>query len=161
MLLALGVGLLGAGDPAQAAFPGAQGKVFFGHDGDIWTMSANGTGATKLTTNLNAESNPAVSPNGSRVAYEFFSGIWVMNADGSSKKMLTDGLAVGSPDLDPAWSADGTRIAFSRGGDIWSMNANGTGQTNLTNTSGNEEYDPAFSPAGARSSTRARAASGR
>ncbi len=150
LLLALGVGLLGVGDPAQAAFPGAQGKVFFGHDGDIWKMSGNGAGATKLTTNFNAEGNPTVSPDGSRVAYEFFSGIWVMNADGTAKKMLTDGMAAGSPDQDPAWSADGTKIAFSRGGDIWSMNANGSGQRNLTNTSANEEYDPAFSPAGGK-----------
>jgi Tol biopolymer transport system component len=145
LLLALGMGLLGAGDPARAAFPGAQGKVFFGHDGDVWTMRADGTGATKLTTNFNAEANPAVSPDGSRVAYEFFRGIWVMNADGSAEKMLTDGETT---DEDPAWSADGTKIAFSRGGDIWSMNANGTGQKNLTKTPANEEYDPAFSPAG-------------
>lgn len=145
LLLALGVGLLGAGEPARAAFPGVPGKVFFGHDGDVWTMNADGSGATKLTTNYNAEGNPAVSPDGSRVAYEFLRGIWVMNADGSAKKMLTDGATT---DQDPAWSADGTRIAFSRGGDVWVMNANGLAQTNLTNTPGNEEYDPAFSPAG-------------
>ncbi len=150
LLLALGVGLLGAGDPARAAFPDTNGKIAFYKAGDIWSMNANGSGATKLTTNYNAEANPAVSPDGSRVAYEFYSGIWVMNADGTAEKMLTDGLAVGSPDEDPAWSADGTKIAFSRGGDIWSMNANGSGQKNLTNTPGPEEYDPAFSPAGGK-----------
>ena len=150
LLLAFGVGLLGTGEPARAAFPGTQGKVFFGQDGNIWSMNANGTGATQITTNYNPEDNPAVSPDGSRVAYEYYSGIWVMNSDGTAKKALTDGLAAGSPDLDPTWSADGTRIAFTRGGDIWSMNANGSGQRNLTNTSGPEEYDPAFSPAGGK-----------
>jgi Ca2+-binding RTX toxin-like protein len=134
--------------PADAAFPGTNGKIAFQRDGDVWTMNGDGTGVTKLTTNYNGEYNPAVSPDGSRIAYEFLRGIWVMNADGSDKKMLTDGNAT---DEDPTWSADGTRIAFSRnGGDIWVMNADGSGLTDLTNTPSNAERDPAFSPDGTR-----------
>ncbi|HET7272315.1 MAG TPA: hypothetical protein VFI90_14685 [Rubrobacter sp.] len=132
--------------PADAAFPGTNGRIAFYTGGDVWTMNGDGTGATKLTTNFNAEGNPAVSPDGSRIAYEFLRGIWVMNADGSGQKMLTDGNAT---DEDPTWSADGTRIAFSRnGGDIWVMNADGSGLTDLTNTPSNSERDPAFSPDG-------------
>ncbi len=103
---------------------------------------------TRLTTDGNAETDPAVSPDGSRIAYEFFSGIWVMNSDGTGKRRLTSGTLT---DSSPAWSADGTKIAFSRrlasgDEDIFVMNADGTGQKNLTNTPSNQEFDPAFSP---------------
>src|SRR3712207_7041278 len=70
-LLASGGLLAVAAGPAGATFAGANGKVAYHSNGDVWTMNADGTGATKLTTNLNAESNPAVSPDGSRIAYEF------------------------------------------------------------------------------------------
>ena len=136
--------------PSEAAFPGGNGKIALHRNGDIWSMNADGTGATKLTTNYNAEYNPAVSPDGSRIAYEFFRGIWVMNADGSGQRMLTDGSAT---DEDPAWSPDGTRIAFSRNGaDIWAINADGSGPTNLTNTpnTNDDEVEPAWSPDGTR-----------
>ena len=150
--LLAGWGLLAAAaGPAGATFAGVNGKVAFHSNGDVWTMNADGTGATKLTTNLNAESNPAVSPDGSRIAYEFFRGIWVMNADGTGQRMLTDGST--ATDEDPAWSADGTRIAFSRNGaDIWAMNADGSDPANLTNTPGtsDDEVEPAWSPDGSR-----------
>ncbi len=74
-LLASGAVLAAVAGPAEAAFVGGNGKVAFYRSGDVWTMNAGGTGATKLTTNYNAESNPAVSPDGSRIAYEFLRGI--------------------------------------------------------------------------------------
>lgn len=142
--------------PAEAAFPGKNGKIVFesGRSGyvDIYAMNPDGTGLKRLTTDGNAETNPAVSPNGSKIAYEFFRGIWTMNADGSAKKRLTDGTLT---DRDPTWSADGTKIAFTRilsSGDweIFVMNADGTGLKNLTNTPSNQERDPAFSPNGTK-----------
>jgi len=144
-LLASGALLAAVAGPAGATFAGGNDKVAYYSNGDVWTMNADGSGATKLTSDYNAESNPAVSPDGSRIAYEFFRGIWTMNADGTEKKKLTDGATT---DEDPAWSADGTRISFSRSGDLWLMNADGSSPTNLTNTSGNQEFDAAWSPLG-------------
>jgi dipeptidyl aminopeptidase/acylaminoacyl peptidase len=151
LLAALLLALSATAQPAGAAFPGVNGKVAFYTQGDVWITNADGTPPTRLTSNVNTEGDPAVSPDGSRIAYEFFGGIWVMNADGSAKKMLTDGSFV---DENPAWSADGQKLAFTRTGDIWSMNTDGTGQKNLTNNPENSERDPAFSPSGRIAYTR-------
>ena len=148
--------LVGLSGPAEAAFPGKNGKIVFesSRSGyvDIYAMNPDGTGLKRLTTDGNAETNPAVSADGSRIAYEFFRGIWVMNSDGTGKRKLTNGTLT---DSSPAWSADGTRITFSRrlasgDEDIFVMNADGTGQKNLTNTPDNQEFDPAFSPNGSQ-----------
>jgi Tol biopolymer transport system component len=100
LLLAL-VALLGA--PAQhanAAFPGKNGRIFFASDRDgdfeIYSMNPNGSGVTALTDNQELDNQPAVSPDGNRIA--FMSNrdggdldIWVMNADGSEQTQVTNG----------------------------------------------------------------------
>ena len=74
-LLASGALLAAVAGPSEATFAGGNGKVAFYRNGDVWTMNADGTGATRLTTNYNAEYNPAGSPDGSLIAYEFLRGI--------------------------------------------------------------------------------------
>lgn len=142
--------------PAEAAFPGKNGKIAFYRDGDVWTMNHSGTGVARLTTDYNAEANPSVSPDGSRIAYEFLRGIWVMKVDGTAKRQLTDGATT---DEDPAFSADGTKIAFSGalicphtiGRDIWVMNAtDGSEKTNLIDDEDTTDVKPVFSPDGTK-----------
>ena len=79
---------------------------------------------------------PSWSPDGKQIAYQAVGGgettINVMNTDGSTPKMLTNG----SIDLDPVWSPDGKTIAFIRSKAnkyaVWLMDADGQNQRQLT-----------------------------
>jgi dipeptidyl aminopeptidase/acylaminoacyl peptidase len=140
------------GRPTEAAFPGQNGNIAFERFGDVYLSAPDGSVARKID-GVGVQANPAVSPDGARVAYESGRGIWVMNADGTSQRRVSDGTnSTTFSDSDPAWSPDGGRIVFSRyqagDSDLWSANLEGTGQKNLTNTGGYDEMDPAWSPLG-------------
>ena len=117
-------------------------------DQEIYAMdSSDGSGVKKLTENGNHDVNPTWSPDGTRIAFERDYDIWVMNADGTGQKNLTDTTDSAS-EYEPDWSPDGAKIAFTRDGDIWVMDPDGTGQKNLTNTPALGEEYPAWSPNG-------------
>jgi Tol biopolymer transport system component len=133
--------------PAEAAFPGTNGKIAFERGLRIWVKNPSlGAAETKLRDDGVADKQPAFSPDGSRVAFMCSNEIYVTDADGSgTPRNLTN-----SPLLDwnPAWSHDGTRIVFQRRGsdnafNIWTMNADGTNPVQLTSDGGNTQ--PAWS----------------
>jgi trypsin len=71
--------------------------------------------------------------------------IWVMNADGKSKKNLTkDNVTL---DRHPVFSPDYKQIAFQRDGDIYTMEVtNTTTKVNITKTAGVDEETPHWGP---------------
>ncbi len=119
-------------------------------DDEIWSMYQDGSGLVRLTTSPGYDAEPAVSPDGHKIAFASFRtgvyccGIYVMSAtDGSGVVRLTDG-------REPTWSPDGSKIAFTRynGTDaaIYVMNAaDGSGVHQLTTSAGNNTQ-PAWSP---------------
>jgi Tol biopolymer transport system component len=119
---------------------------------EIYVMAGNGAHRRNLTRRPGQDHAPAWSPDGkiafASVRHGFLPAIWVMNADGSHQKRLSnvDGEY-------PAWSPDGTKIAFERntlgpsGWDLWVMNADGSGEKALLHSSADEK-GAAWSPNG-------------
>ena len=83
--------------PAQASFPGDNGRIVFetNRDGnsEIYSMNANGTGQTNLTRNSGTDKRPVYSPDGKKITFETnrkgdFE-VYRMNADGTKQNNLT------------------------------------------------------------------------
>jgi TolB protein len=144
-------------DPAQSDLY----VLYLGPDGSV-------VDKVKLTNTANySEEDPAVSPDGTRIAFarydpdSFRYDVYVMKAEPQSPtnrpKRLTAGPGGGNL---PDWSPDGAKIAFVRylppgegypdyqpNLEIFVMNANGTRKTNLTRNAASDA-EPAFSPDG-------------
>lgn len=144
-------------DGAPSWFPDSRTIAFVAETGegvgDIYSVGIDGRNRRQLTRHPAVDSAPAVSPDGTRIAFESDRDgnfeIYVMNADGSGVTRLTNDPA---RDGAPAWSPDGRRIAFTsdRGNrasaDVWIMDADGTNLQQLTNNLAN--WAPQFSPDG-------------
>ena len=82
---------------------------------DIYRKSVGGTAVVQLTNDPAHDVMPAISPDGTRVAFASDrDGSWdifVVSVDGGPSVQVTDGV---SSDLHPSWSPDGTTLAFCR-----------------------------------------------
>ena len=138
-------------------------RVAFDMLGDIYVMPIGGGTPTRIAEGLSYEQQPRWSPDGSRIAFVSDRGggdnIWIMNADGSSKKQLT------KEDFrllnQPSWSPDGRYIvakkhfttARSLGtGEVWLYHVDGGGGVLLVKRV-NEKHqkelgEPTFAPDG-------------
>lgn len=159
--------------------PNGNSIAFFSDRGgnpDIYIMKPDGSQVEQITRDAFAslyftksaeDRNPSWSPDGSQIAFE--SGrdnqmmtyvnhdIYVMSADGSTVKRLTDD---GADEGEPRWSPSGGLIAYTKmeyfsdqalienpTWDIYVMNVDGTQQMQLTKNPSNE-LEPSWSPDG-------------
>jgi putative hemolysin len=134
----------------QIVFDSTRGGVYR----DLYVMNRDGYDLSRLTREGDSIAGPW-SPDGTRIAYTSFglttSDIWVINADGTGQKNLTD-----TPDIDegfPSWSPDGQHIAFTSRRDgnneIYVMQADGTNASRWTDNPA-DDFAPAWSPDGAQ-----------
>jgi hypothetical protein len=135
--------------PAQAQFPGANGKIGFersdysphAFSNGIWTVDPDGGNLSLLIP----DSLPAWSADGTKIAFASTGGSWVASADGGNATFLTDG-------YDATWAPDGSKLAFTRNNakdvrQLWVVNVDGTNPRLLRN---GEAFDPSWSPDGTK-----------
>jgi Tol biopolymer transport system component len=146
-------------------------------DLDIYTMNIDGTDVRRLTNTPGYDGGPWWSPDGTKIVYRAWHPtdtalvsyrsllaqrlvrpnrmeLWVMNADGSNQRQITQ---LGGANFGPSWTPDGKRLIFSsnyrqpRSGnfDLFLINLDGTGLEQITTQ---ESFDgfPMFSPDGRR-----------
>jgi Tol biopolymer transport system component len=148
--------------PSPAALL-ANGQIVFVRDDaedgvtHLFTMRADGTHARQLTDSATGDRAPAVSPDGSTVAFvheleDLTPVIASIPIDGGTVTRLTDKrLFVSGP---PAWSPDGSRIAFAAhdgdGQRLFVMNTDGSDVRPITDPDRFWVTGAAWSPDGTR-----------
>jgi Tol biopolymer transport system component len=93
---------------------GASGRIVFlglaNGGSTIFTMDGDGQNMTQLSVGF----TPAISPDGSQIAFHSYAStkdIFVMNSDGSEVQRL---IHDSTYEFRPAWSADGLHVAYSK-----------------------------------------------
>jgi Tol biopolymer transport system component len=131
----------------------------------LYVVNGDGTGLRELTTR-NGDSEPAWSPDGSKVAFKRWTTrecerpwrdcarIWVVGGDGRGARAITP---ASWRTERPDWSPDGKRIVFVRleddlnpwanKADLYVMRSDGSAIRQLAETAGDDD-SPAWSPDG-------------
>lgn len=116
---------------------------------EIYVMNADGTGATRLTNDPQADGHPSFTADGQTVVFHSArtagrQQIWAVNVDGSGTVQLTKD----SVNWSPTVSADGQTIAFvsarNKEQHIWLMNRDGSNQRQFTRGLQQRESEPRF-----------------
>lgn len=96
-------------------------------DSEIYVMNADGSAQTRITNSPGLDLHPSWSPDGSNIAFVSAGAIFLMDPDGSNRRLLTGRLGSGL-----TWSPDGSKIAFKGSDAIYVVDADGTNELRLT-----------------------------
>ena len=152
--------------PEDAGFGGGSGIIAFASDRSgipqIWTMKADGSELTQITSLTDGACYPSWSPDGSKLVItspcrekqEYYKGsaLFILNADGSGLRPI---LSVPGGDFNAVWSPDGTKLLFSSLRDtinvphIYVMNLEDQNVTRLSSPSSND-HNAVWSPDGSQ-----------
>ena len=112
-------------------------------------MNADGTGATRLTTDPLADGRPVFTPDGQTILFHSArtagkQQIWSVNVDGTGLTQLTRD----SINFAPSVSPDGQTVAYvsirNKNYDIWLMSRDGSNPRQFTPTAQIKESEPRF-----------------
>jgi Tol biopolymer transport system component len=103
---------------------------------EIFVMSVDGSGKTRLTHDADQDTDPGWAPDGTRIVYGSLDGVRevrVVSSDGTGDV----GFSPPAFGYTPAWSPDGTQVVwsgFGQGNEINVMNADGSDQRDISNS---------------------------
>jgi Tol biopolymer transport system component len=126
----------------------------------LWVMDTEGSAPQLITAGGSLESDPAVSPDGGRLASAFQQGNYDLYKLSLDNRMLEPVLSSSRNEMDPAWSPAASQLAFTtdRSGtdEIWLRSASGDFERPLVTSRDfpdDQTYllnSPTFSPDGLR-----------
>lgn len=139
--------------PGKLLFRRFAGGMGFDAQYDAWALDTASQAVARITNSSRSPSAPfggaRWSPDGTRIAFatEVFiphagegeNGIWVMNADGTNRQRITNGMSsIGGTHFSPIWTRDGRWIVFKVQGPtdpgIHFVRPDGTGLTKVPGT---------------------------
>ncbi|HET8863000.1 MAG TPA: hypothetical protein VFM94_07105 [Solirubrobacterales bacterium] len=144
-------------DPSdtEPAFSADGRTIAFVRGGDLYSIRPDGSGQKRLTSGVELDSAPIVSPDGKRVVFERRASeggsadLYSVRALGGSLHALTNGAP---SDHQADFSPDGRAIVFVRDSgtptntteDLYSVRPSGAGLARLTRTNGIDEFKPRY-----------------
>jgi Tol biopolymer transport system component len=127
-------------------------RIAFDHDGKVWVMNADGSGAAPVST-LSFVDFMDWSPQSNKIVFDHFemSGtivptiVVVTVGDGSAPVKLTSS---NGPERSGSWNPSARIVFTSSGGDIVTANADGSSPFNVTMNPADQNDDPKWLDAG-------------
>ena len=112
--------------------------------GDLYTLSAAGGEATRITDGPGYDMQPRYSPDGTKLVFvsdrDGSENLWISAADGTDPRQLTDGERENY--VSPEWTPDGEYVMATKGTQLWLYHERGGSGVQITGHGGGDGPPP-------------------